>query len=113
MNIETFQQSFQVREINYKSYLLVVSIFISILLIIVLLNDKLEDYYISSGKVVDNNKNPFAMKKSSSKALDLLSVTGGSCALSPTKINFLIPTFLEYSNKSDNNFPEPNVKNSP
>lgn len=56
MNIETFQQSFQVREINYKSYLLVVSIFISILLIIVLLNNKLEDYYISSGKVIDNNK---------------------------------------------------------
>ena len=55
MNIETFQQSFQVREINYKFYLIVVSIFISILLVIVLLNNKLEDYYISNGKVVDNN----------------------------------------------------------
>ena len=55
MNIEAFQKSFQIREINYKPYLLVVSIFILILLIIVLLNNKLEDYYISNGKVVDND----------------------------------------------------------
>ena len=55
MNIEAFQQNFQVRDINYKTYLIVVSIFISILLIIVLLNNKLEDYYISNGKVVDKS----------------------------------------------------------
>ena len=55
MNIEVFQKSFQIREINYKPYLIVVSIFITIILAIVLLNNKLEDYYISNGKVVDNN----------------------------------------------------------
>ena len=54
MNIETFQKSFQVREIDFKPYLIVVSIFISIILIIVLLNNKLEDYYISNGKVIDD-----------------------------------------------------------
>ena len=55
MNIEVFQKSFQIREINYKPYLIVVSIFITILLIIVLLNNKLEDYYICQGRVIDNN----------------------------------------------------------
>jgi len=55
MNIEAFQKSFQIREINYKPYLIVVSIFITIILVIVLLNNKLEDYYISKGRVVDNN----------------------------------------------------------
>ena len=54
MNIETFQQNFQMRDINYKQYLLVVSIFIIFILIIVLFNNKLEDYYISNGKVIDN-----------------------------------------------------------
>lgn len=55
MNIEIFQKSFQIREINYKPYLLVVSIFITIILVIVLLNNKLEDYYICEGRVIDNN----------------------------------------------------------
>ena len=54
MNIETFQKSFRIREMDYKPYLLVVFIFIVIILIIVLLNNKLEDYYICNGKVVDN-----------------------------------------------------------
>lgn len=55
MNIEIFNESFQNRDVNIKPYLIVVSIFISILLIIVFLNNKLEDYYICSGKVIDDN----------------------------------------------------------
>lgn len=55
MNIEIFQKSFQIREINYKPYLLVVSIFITIILIIILQNNNLEDYYVCDGKVIDNN----------------------------------------------------------
>ena len=55
MNLETFQKSFQIRDIDIKPYLIVVSIFISLILIIVLFNNKLEDYYILNGKVKDNN----------------------------------------------------------
>ena len=54
MNIETFQQSFQTREIDNRPYLIVASIFITIILIISLFNYNLEDYYICDGKVVDN-----------------------------------------------------------
>ena len=54
MDIEIFQKSFQTRDINIKPYLIVVSIFISFILIIVLLNNRLEDYYLCKGKVLDN-----------------------------------------------------------
>lgn len=54
MNLKTFQKSFQNREINIKPYVIVVSIFISILLTVVFLNNNLEDYYIVNGKVIDN-----------------------------------------------------------
>ena len=53
MNLELFQKNFQIRDIDIKPYLIVVSIFLSIILIIVLLNNKLEDYYVCSGKVID------------------------------------------------------------
>lgn len=55
MNIETFQQSFQIRDINIKSYLIVVSIFITIILVISIFNNKLEEYYICNGKVINDN----------------------------------------------------------
>ena len=53
MDIEIFQKSFQTRDINIRPYLIVVSIFVSFILIIVLLNNKLEDYYICNGKVLN------------------------------------------------------------
>ena len=54
MFLETFQENFQMRDINIKPYLIVVSIFISIILIITLLNNKLKDYYICNGRVLDS-----------------------------------------------------------
>ena len=53
MDIEIFQKNFQIREINIKPYLIVVSIFITILLMIVFLNNRIEDYYICNGKILD------------------------------------------------------------
>ena len=55
MDIEIFNENFQNRDINIRPYLIVVSIFTTILLIIVFLNNNLEDYYICSGKVIDDN----------------------------------------------------------
>ena len=54
MNIETFQQSFQIRDINIKPYITVASIFMIIILVITLFNYDLEDYYICNGKVIDS-----------------------------------------------------------
>ena len=53
MDIEIFQKSFQTRDIDIKPYLIVVSIFMLFLLIIIFLNNKIEDYYICNGRVVD------------------------------------------------------------
>lgn len=54
MNLETFQKNFRINDINIKPYLIVVSILLSIILIIIFFNYKLEDYYICYGKVIDN-----------------------------------------------------------
>ena len=53
MDIEIFQKSFQIRDIDIKPYLIVVSIFVTIILMIVFLNNKIEDYYICNGKVIN------------------------------------------------------------
>ena len=53
MDIEIFQKSFQIRDINIKPYFIVVSIFITFILMIVFFNNKIEDYYICNGKVLD------------------------------------------------------------
>lgn len=53
MDIEVFQNSFNNKVINLKSYLLVVSIFIGILVLVVIFNNNIEDYYVSKGIVKD------------------------------------------------------------
>ena len=53
MEIELFQKSFKNQEINIKPYILVVSIFLFIIFIIIGLNNKIEDYYITEGTIKD------------------------------------------------------------
>ena len=53
MEIELFQKNIENQEVNIKPYLLVVSIFISIILIIIGFNNKIEDYYTVEGIVKD------------------------------------------------------------
>lgn len=53
MEIELFQKSFKNQELNLRPYLLVVSIFIFIIFIIIGLNNKIEDYYITEGSIKD------------------------------------------------------------
>ena len=53
MDIEIFQKNFQIRDIDIKPYLIVVTIFMAIILMIIFLNNKIEDYYICNGKVIN------------------------------------------------------------
>lgn len=53
MDIEVFQNSFNNKEINIKPYLFVVSIFIGILVLIIIFNNNIEDYYVNKGIVKD------------------------------------------------------------
>lgn len=57
MEITEFQKSFKNNEIKLKTYILVVSILLSILLIIIFFNNNLEDYYISKATVKDKKIN--------------------------------------------------------
>ncbi len=54
MNLNSFQKNFQVRDFNIKPYLMVVSIFIVLILIIMIFNNSLDNYYICEGKIIDN-----------------------------------------------------------
>lgn len=53
MNIETFQKNIKNIDLNLRPYILVVSIFLSILVIIILFNNNLENYYVTKATVKD------------------------------------------------------------
>ncbi len=55
MEIKQFQESFKNKEINLKPYLLVVSILLSIIIVIVIVNSKMKDYYIGKSLVKDSS----------------------------------------------------------
>ena len=57
MNIEinNFQKSFKNLEIDIKNYIIIVSIFISIILITICCIHKLEDYYFVKGEIKNKN----------------------------------------------------------
>ena len=54
MEIEEFQESFKAKEYNLRPYIIVVSILLSIILVIMLVNNKVKSYYISSGTIKDS-----------------------------------------------------------
>lgn len=51
MDLKSFQRSFKIYEINLKPYIMVVSIFISILLIIIIFSNNIKDYYLTKGMI--------------------------------------------------------------
>ena len=53
MDIKSFQSNFRNKDIKIKPYIIVVSILISIILVIVTFNNRLEDYYINYATVKD------------------------------------------------------------
>ena len=53
MNIKQFQSNLKNMNINLVPYILVVSIFICIILLIISFNNKLEDYYVTDSLVKD------------------------------------------------------------
>ncbi len=70
MNIEIFQKNFQIRDINLRPYIIVVSIFIIIMLVISFFYNKLEDYYICSGIVIDDNVSLIVNKEELNNIID-------------------------------------------
>lgn len=54
MEIEKFQTSFKNKDIDFRPYLITVVILISIILVIILFNNRLKDYYIGSALVKEN-----------------------------------------------------------
>lgn len=57
MDLESFQRSFKNYEIDLKPYLIVVSIFISIILIILLCKNNINDFYVTKGLIKNNKTN--------------------------------------------------------
>lgn len=55
MDLESFQKSFKNYEIDLRPYLIVVSIFISIILVILLCKNNLKDFYVTKG-IIKNSK---------------------------------------------------------
>ncbi len=55
IKIEEFQKSFKNLEANIKNYIIVVSILISIILLFMIINNKIEDYYFVQGEVHNEN----------------------------------------------------------
>ena len=53
MDLEVFAKSFQNREIDIKPYIIILSIFLSILIVTIIFNNNLNNYYIINGRVVD------------------------------------------------------------
>lgn len=53
MDLKVFEKSFQNHEIDIKPYIIVLSIFISILIVTILFNNNLRSYYVLNGKVID------------------------------------------------------------
>ena len=51
MKIEDFQESFNNKEINLKPYLIIVSVLLCIILVFMLINNRIKDYYIGTSKV--------------------------------------------------------------
>lgn len=57
MELESFQRSFKNYEINIMPYISVVSVFVGIILVILLLNNNLEDTFLTKAIVEDNKVN--------------------------------------------------------
>ncbi len=55
MDLESFQKSFKNYEIDLRPYLIVVSIFISIILVILLCKNNLKAFYVTKG-IIKNSK---------------------------------------------------------
>ena len=55
MEIQEFQKSFRNREINIRPYIITVAILLSIILVIMIINNRIKDYYVGKALVKDNN----------------------------------------------------------
>jgi len=53
MDLKIFEKNFQNREIDIMPYIMVISIFIGILIVTIIFNNNLRNYYILNGRVID------------------------------------------------------------